>query len=63
MLGDMSDDFDHEADALEHLCEAEDGWICPRCGHLNWSLFMRCSECRQVVPGMAEALAEYETGR
>lgn len=59
----MSDDFDHEADAVERLCEEEDGWICSRCGHFNPALFMRCTECDQAAFGLAGVLSEYETGR
>lgn len=59
----MSDTFDHEADAVERLCQGEDGWICPRCGHFNPLLFVRCEECCQPMPGMVEALSEYEDGR
>jgi predicted RNA-binding Zn-ribbon protein involved in translation (DUF1610 family) len=61
----MSDDFDHEADALDRLLEgdgSDTSWVCPRCGTINSTLFMRCMECRQPALGLADLLREYEEG-
>jgi uncharacterized OB-fold protein len=46
----MSDDFDHEADAVDRFLNGEgdgevDGWECARCGYINDYGAQGCRGC------------------